>query len=133
LEEHGWWWVQARKPKIVEGKPKIDQPETEAMAAKMLELAELQKQGKFEGNREEDVLNVAIGSKEHGGRVRDVSSQLTIKDGFQNDRARYRSHERYTKSLRICSWQHLRSSSSRGYFGSTHRKRWGNNRWSCPH
>jgi hypothetical protein len=24
LDEHGWWWLEARKPKIVEGKPKFD-------------------------------------------------------------------------------------------------------------
>jgi hypothetical protein len=23
LHEHGWWWVQERKPKIVEGKTKV--------------------------------------------------------------------------------------------------------------
>jgi hypothetical protein len=40
------------------------------VADKLLELAELQKQEKFKANREKDVLSAAIGSKEHGGRVR---------------------------------------------------------------
>jgi hypothetical protein len=31
--------------------------------------------------------------------VRDVSSKLTIKDGFQNDWARYRSHDRYKEEM----------------------------------
>jgi hypothetical protein len=43
LDECGWRWLEARKPKIVEGKPKFDRPETEAVAEKMLQLAELQK------------------------------------------------------------------------------------------
>ena len=72
----------------MDGKPKFYQPEIKAVAEKMLELAELQKQGVFKPNTEKDVLSAAIGSKEHGGRVRDVFSKLTIKDGFQKDPAR---------------------------------------------
>jgi hypothetical protein len=67
LDKRGWRWVQARKPKIVEGKPNFDQPEIKAVAEKMLELAEHRKQGKFKANREKDVLSAIIGSKEHGG------------------------------------------------------------------
>ena len=37
----GWQWIQARKPKLVEGKPKFDLPETDTVAQKMLELGEL--------------------------------------------------------------------------------------------
>ena len=54
----------------------------------MLELAELQIQGKFKPQREHDVLSTAIGSKERGGRVRGLSSKLSIKDGFEKDKAR---------------------------------------------
>jgi hypothetical protein len=54
----------------------------------MLELVELQIQGKFKPQREQDVLSIAIGSKEHGGRVRGLSSKLSIKDGFEKDKAR---------------------------------------------
>ena len=65
----------------------------------MLQLAELQKKGQFKANREKDVLSMAIGSKEHGGRVRGMSSKLSIKDGFEKDRARYRSHDRYKEEI----------------------------------
>ena len=51
------FWLQARKPKIVEGKPHFDKPETEAVAQKMYELTELQKQGKFSVKRDKDVLS----------------------------------------------------------------------------
>jgi len=44
-------------------------PETDTVAQKMLELAELQKQGKFKPQRKHDVLSTTIGSKEHRGRV----------------------------------------------------------------
>ena len=43
LDEHGWQWIQVRKLKLVEGKPKFDQAETDTVAHKMLELAKLQK------------------------------------------------------------------------------------------
>jgi hypothetical protein len=70
LDERGWRWLKARKPKIVEGKSKFDRPETEAVAEKILQLAELQKKGQFKPHREKDMLSTAIGSKEHGGCCR---------------------------------------------------------------
>jgi hypothetical protein len=103
LDERGWWWLEARKPKIVGGKPKFNRPETEAVAEKMLQLAELQKIGQFKPHREKDVLNIAIGSKEHGGCVRGLSSTLSIKDGFEKDRARYRSHDRYKEEIVVAA------------------------------
>ena len=41
LDERGWRWILTWKPKLVEGKPKFDRPMTEAVAEKMLELADL--------------------------------------------------------------------------------------------
>ena len=93
LDDREWRWLEARKQKIVEGKPKFDRPETEVVAERMLQLAELQKNGQFKANKEKDVLSTAIGSKEHGGRVRGMSSKLSIKDGFEKNRVRYRSHD----------------------------------------
>jgi hypothetical protein len=84
----------------VDGKPKFDQPETEAVAQKMYELTKLQKQGKFKAKRDKDVLSTAIGSKEHGGHVRGVFSKLTIKDGFQEDQVSYRRHNRYKEEMK---------------------------------
>jgi hypothetical protein len=54
----------------------FDQLEIEAVGKKMYELNELQKQGKFKAKRDKDVLSTTIGSKEHGGRVRGLSSKL---------------------------------------------------------
>ena len=93
MDDREWQWLEARKPKIVEGKPKFDRPETEAVAKTMLQLAELQKKGQFKPKREKDVLSTTIGSKEHGDCVRGMSAMLSIKDGFEKDRTRYRSHD----------------------------------------
>jgi hypothetical protein len=84
----------------VDGKPTFDQPETEAVAQKMYQLTELQKQGKFKAKRDKDVLSTAIGSKEHGGRVRGMPPKLTIKDGFQEDRDSYRRHDHYKEEMK---------------------------------
>jgi hypothetical protein len=53
------------------------------------------------------MLSAASGSKEHGGRVRGVSSKLTIKHRFQNDRTRYRSHDRYKEEIREAAEKEL--------------------------
>jgi hypothetical protein len=74
------------KPKIVDGKPQY-------------ELNKLQKQGKFKAKRDKDVFSTAIGSKEHGGCVRGLSSKLTIKDVFQQDQTSYRKHDHYKEEL----------------------------------
>ena len=68
------------------------------VAEKILQLAELQKKGQFKPHREKDVLSTAIGSKEHGGCVRGLSSKLSIKDGVK-DKARYWSHDRYKEEI----------------------------------
>ena len=91
--------LQARKPKIVEGKPHFDKPETEAVAPKMYELTELQKQGKFSIKRDKDVLSTSIRTKEHRGRIRGVSSKLTFREGFEEDRSTYKRHHRYKEEM----------------------------------
>ena len=66
---------------------------------KMYELTDLQSQGKFKAKRDKDVLNTALGSKEHGGCVRGMSSKLSFKDGFQEDRSTYKRHDRYKEEM----------------------------------
>ena len=55
--------------------------------------------GQFKPHREKNVLSTTIGSNEHGGRIRGLSSKLSIMDGFENYRARYRSHEHYKEEI----------------------------------
>jgi len=99
LTDRGWFWLEARKFKIVDGKPHFDEPQTKAVAQKMYELTDLQSQEKFKAKRDKDVLSTALGSKEHGGRVRGVSSKLSFKDGFQEDRSTYKRHDRYKEEM----------------------------------
>ena len=66
---------------------------------KMYELTDLQSQGKFKAKRDKDVLSTALGSKEHGGCVRGMSSKLSFKDGFQEDRSTYKRHDRYKEEM----------------------------------
>uniref|UniRef100_K3ZEJ1 DUF8039 domain-containing protein n=1 Tax=Setaria italica TaxID=4555 RepID=K3ZEJ1_SETIT len=100
LDEHGWQWLAARKPTIVDGKPTFSTVETNQMAEKIYDFSERQRKGESVPNRDKDVLSSALGTKEHGGRVRGVSSKLSIKDGFERDRASYKSHSRYKEDLR---------------------------------
>ena len=65
----------------------------------MYELTELQKQGKFSVKRDKDMLSTAIGTKEHGGRIRGVSSKLTFRDGFEEDRFTYKRHDCYKEEM----------------------------------
>ena len=83
----------------MEGKPHFDKPETEAVAQKMYELTELQKEGKFSVKRDKDVLSTAIETKEHGGRIRGVSSKLTFREGFEEDRSTYKRHDNYKEEM----------------------------------
>ena len=64
----------------MEGKPHFDKPKTKAIAHKIVE-------GKFSVKRDKDVLSTAIGTKEHGGRIRGVSSKLTFREGFEDYRS----------------------------------------------
>src|SRR6185503_8912528 len=65
----------------------------------MYELTELQKQEKFSVKRDKDVLSTAIRAKEHGGRIRGMSSKLTFRDGFEEDRFTYKRHDCYKEEM----------------------------------
>ena len=69
-------WVKAREVKVPGGQKDFAKPETKEVVSKFRKLAEDQKAGKFVPDREKDVLSLAIGTKEHGGRVRGISSKL---------------------------------------------------------
>ena len=75
-------------------------PETEAVVEKIFDLAERQRNGEFVPNRDKDMLAESIGTKEHGGRIRGISKHLSFKDGFSNDRERYRRHDRYKDEIK---------------------------------
>jgi len=48
-------------------------------------------------------LTEAIGTKKHGGRVRGISSKVNWMDGFSEDRAKYKRHDRYKEQIKeVC-------------------------------
>ena len=49
--------------------------------------------------RDKDVLSTALVTKEHGGCIRGVSSKLTFREGFQEDRSTYKRHDRYKEGM----------------------------------
>ncbi len=79
-------WVRARTPKITdEGEVSFEFPELQSVANKMENLSSSQKKGFFKPKREKDVLSTVLGTPEHGGRVRGVSSKMSWKEGFKHD------------------------------------------------
>jgi hypothetical protein len=52
----------------------------------MEELAKMQKKGLFVPDREKDMLTAAIGTPEHPGRVRGISSTLPWGKAFREHR-----------------------------------------------
>nr|AAT81759.1 hypothetical protein [Oryza sativa Japonica Group]ABF97407.1 transposon protein, putative, CACTA, En/Spm sub-class [Oryza sativa Japonica Group] len=92
-------WVRARTPKITdEGKVSFEFPELQSVANKIENLSSSQKKGFFKPKREKDVLSTGLGTPEHGGRVRDVSSKMSWKEGFKHDP--HKKREAYKDKLR---------------------------------
>nr|ABF98061.1 transposon protein, putative, CACTA, En/Spm sub-class [Oryza sativa Japonica Group] len=92
-------WVRARTPKITdEGKVSFEDPELQSVSDKIENLSSSQKKGFFKPKTEKDVLSTALGTLEHGGRVRDVSSKMSWKEGFKNDP--HKKREVYKDKLR---------------------------------
>ena len=90
--------VKAREVKTADGNLAFQQPETEEVARKLKEYAEQQNAGTFIPERERDALTLAIGTKEHGGHVRGMSSELNW-EGFVNDIHIYKK-DHYKQELR---------------------------------
>nr|AAO19377.1 hypothetical protein [Oryza sativa Japonica Group]ABF98358.1 transposon protein, putative, CACTA, En/Spm sub-class [Oryza sativa Japonica Group] len=92
-------WVRARTPKITdEGKVSFENSELQSFTDKIENLSSSQKKGYFKPKREKDVLSTALGTPEHGGRVRGVSSKMSWKEGFKNDP--HKKREAYKDKLR---------------------------------
>ncbi|WVZ89212.1 hypothetical protein U9M48_035641 [Paspalum notatum var. saurae] len=62
--------------------------------------AEQEKEGKFVSDRQQDCLTQGLGTKEHGGRVRGLSSKMNWKEGFTADRHKYKKHDRFKQGMR---------------------------------
>nr|ABA97998.1 transposon protein, putative, CACTA, En/Spm sub-class [Oryza sativa Japonica Group] len=68
------------------------------VADKIENLSSSQKKGFFKPKREKDVLSTVLGTPEHGGRVRGVSSKMSWKEGFKHDP--HKKRDAYKDKLR---------------------------------
>nr|ABA97331.1 transposon protein, putative, CACTA, En/Spm sub-class [Oryza sativa Japonica Group] len=92
-------WVRARTLKITdEGKVSFEDPKLQSVADKIENLSSSEKKGLFKPKREKDVLSTVLGTPEHGGRVRGVSSKMSWKKGFKHDP--HKKREAYKDKLR---------------------------------
>ncbi|KAJ1256407.1 hypothetical protein BS78_K035500 [Paspalum vaginatum] len=82
LKECMFHWCKAREFKVARGQKDLAKPETKAVVSRIRSLAELQKAGKFVPDREKDCLT------------------LNWKEGFTEDRAKYKKHGRYKQEMR---------------------------------
>jgi hypothetical protein len=100
MDERSRNWCLARVPAITpDGKVKLQKPTTEQIYEKLEALAEMQKSGLFMPDREKDMLTTAIGTPEHSGHVRGISSTFPWGKAFREHRASYKKHDRYKKYL----------------------------------
>ncbi|KAG2620387.1 hypothetical protein PVAP13_3NG096060 [Panicum virgatum] len=88
----------ARRPRYREGKVVFENPTTAEIYERLAQIVDAEKQGLFHPDREKDQLTAAIGTAEHSGHVRGVSSSLPWKQAFPNDPG-YRKRDRYKKDL----------------------------------
>jgi hypothetical protein len=70
-----------------------------AVHEKAVELTAKQRLGQFKSDREKDILNGALGTAEHTGRIHGVASQMLWKVGFPKDVWSYKKRDRYKKNI----------------------------------
>uniref|UniRef100_K4AIS9 DUF8039 domain-containing protein n=1 Tax=Setaria italica TaxID=4555 RepID=K4AIS9_SETIT len=100
LDERSRNWVLARVLVCTpEGKVTFKHPTTKKIYKRLEQLTELQNKGLFKSDRKRDQLISTIGTAEHPGRVRGMSSTLPWGKAFQNDQGSYRKRDRYKKDL----------------------------------
>ena len=98
IPERGKYWCLARQPRYRAGKVVFENLTTAEIYERLAQIVDAEKQGLFHPDREKDQLTAAIGTAEHSGRVRGVSSSLPWKQAFPNDPG-YRKRDRYKKDL----------------------------------
>lgn len=87
MDDRSYCWVRAREVKDKETGQLVitDAHIAAAMEAAIQSLSQKKMQGEFIPRREVDELSVALGNKEHPGRVRGSSSKFGFKHGFPQE------------------------------------------------
>jgi hypothetical protein len=76
ISECAKYWCLARRPRCIEGKVVFENPSTTEIYERLVQIIDAEKQGLFHPDREKGQPTAAIGTAEHSGRVRGVSSSL---------------------------------------------------------
>jgi hypothetical protein len=98
IDERALRWILARAGLTNEGK--LLNPELVGeVAEKVQEYAEKRKKGEFKPRRENDILTAALGTPEHTGRARGISSKISWREAFPEYAASYRKHEKAKRTL----------------------------------
>ncbi|KAJ1257151.1 hypothetical protein BS78_K194400 [Paspalum vaginatum] len=100
LNERTYLRVKGREVKVPGGEKGFAKPETAEVVKRIKFWAEKEKEGKFVSDREKDCLTRGLGTKEHGGQVRGLSSKKNWKQGFSEDIHKYKKHDRYKQEMR---------------------------------
>ena len=98
IDERAKHWCLARRPRVVGEKVIFENPTTDQVYERLQKVRDAQRAGVFHPDREKDQLTAAIGTSEHSGRVRGVSSSLPWGQAFPDDTG-YRKRDRYKKDL----------------------------------
>jgi hypothetical protein len=75
-DERSYHWIRAREVEVAGGQRDVAKPQTKEVVSRIKSLAEQQKAGTFVPDREKDCLTLAIGTEEHGGRCKAISSKM---------------------------------------------------------
>ncbi|BAD87600.1 hydroxyproline-rich glycoprotein-like [Oryza sativa Japonica Group] len=94
-------WVWARSTGQVSDKGDIlfEAPDIEEVTTNLQQIVEKERSVQFAPRRERDQLTAALGTAEHSGRVRGLSSKTSWKVGFPQDAPSYKKRDKYKEQL----------------------------------
>jgi hypothetical protein len=99
IEERTVNWLLARSELTQDGKLVHQKKGVTAVQEKAVKLTIKKRVGLFKSDRENDILNGALGSTEHTRRICVITSQMPWKIGFPNDAWNYKKRDRYKRNL----------------------------------
>jgi hypothetical protein len=99
IEERTVNWLLARSELTQDGKLVHKKKGVAAVQEKAVKLTIKKRLGLFKSDRENDILNGALGSTEHTRRICVITSQMPWKIGFPNDAWNDKKRDRYKRNL----------------------------------
>nr|AAU89233.1 hypothetical protein [Oryza sativa Japonica Group]ABF96523.1 transposon protein, putative, CACTA, En/Spm sub-class [Oryza sativa Japonica Group] len=94
-----WVWARSTGQVSDEGDILFETPDIEEVTTNLQQIVEKERSGLFVPRRERDQLTAALGTAEHSGRVRGLSSKTSWKVGFPQDAPSYKKKDKYKEQL----------------------------------